>query len=283
MTIASKISRISELTDNIKRKLRGWSRLTTPGPGLPDIQGLEDCWTAINNISGTQFITNTNVVHVIANGKVDAQVSDPNLIPSKIVSGETILGVTGTGGGTPVHLNTDLLTINYGTADSIDKTTMANDVNLDYFTGVKLEIYPDSNSSKTLRPENIKDGVTILGVQGTYSFPTDTRNPTVTVVDSRTMTIPVDFNNIQELVCLYVELRQNSSTANNVVVSISQQKYVNGSWVSSLRYVDNAGIYCVGLFAYSISNGILTITLDSNSVFTFNTNATYYCYYTYIV
>ncbi len=168
MSIASKLTTLNTLVNNIKAKLRAWNRLPTPGQGQSDPHGLEDCWTAINNISGTQYITNTNVVHVVANGKVDAQVSDANLIPSNIVSGKTILGITGTGGGTPSHLNTDLLTINYGTADSIDKTTMAYDVNLDYFTGVKLEIYPNSNPDKTLKPENIKYGTTILGVEGKY-------------------------------------------------------------------------------------------------------------------
>lgn len=168
MSIASKLTTLNTITNNIKHKLRSWNLMPTPSAGSPDPYGLEDCSTILDQISGTKTISNTLPVDVIGSKKRYAQVSDPNLSPENIVSGKTILGITGTGGGTPSHLNTDLLTINYGTADSIDKTTMAYEVNLDYFTGVKLEIYPNSNPDKTLKPENIKYGTTILGVEGKY-------------------------------------------------------------------------------------------------------------------
>lgn len=292
MSIASKLTTLNTLVNNIKAKLRSWSRLPTPA-GVDD-QGLEDCWDAINNISGTQSITNTNVVHVVANGKVDAQVSDANLIPSNIVSGVTILGVTGTGGGAPSHLNTDLLTINYGTADSIDKTTMASDVNLDYFTGVKLEVYPDSNPNKTLKPENIRDGVTILGVQGTFGSGFEHVSNSVILVNAPTNSKTISFNigrlpglsndgiiyfnffaynpnpydvslDIHDVVCGYGAIEMNGSSGSGDFYC-TELVNTNCIDVVSSEFNPNTATY---------SGSTITLTLNQNTSSTFNTG--YWC------
>lgn len=167
MSIASKISTLSTLTNNIKAKLRSWGLLPTPAG--TDTQGLDDCYNALNAIHGTQIITGTGQVNVLGNGKQYAQVSDPDLIPENIVSGKTILGVAGTA-GQATNIDYDELYIAYGSEKTIEGVYRPDDYGCDYFSEVTLEELPNSNAGKTLLPKNIKKGVTILGVNGDLDF-----------------------------------------------------------------------------------------------------------------
>ncbi len=194
MSIASKLTTLNTLVNNIKAKLRAWNLMPVPS-GSVDPYGLEDCYTTLNQIAGTQTINSTSQIDVLGNKKRYAQVSDPYLSPENIVNGVTILGVTGTGGGSPPHITSGPCDIEYGSADSIEEVYYPSDAGYDYFNSVDLSEMSDSNPNKTLKSENIKYGTTILGVEGKYGQgSTNIYNNEYTEQGSGTMLSSISFD-----------------------------------------------------------------------------------------
>ena len=175
MSVATQISRLQGLRDRIKAKLSSLGI----GSGVTD---LEDCTDAIESIGGTQLITDTTTVDVA--GKQYARVDDANLSPSNIVSGVSILGVTGTANVQPPQANLTTGTFLYGMAAA--PSTLTPPSGYDGFS----QVTPTIGFNPTLLPANIKDGVTIMGVTGTL----DAWNVYTLTVNSTTDTIEIPFD-----------------------------------------------------------------------------------------
>lgn len=165
MSVASQISRITNLRDRIRGKLITLGLLQGQGGGggggQRSANDLEDCTDAIEGIGGTQYIINTQQVNVVGNGKQYAQVQDSNLIPSNIASGVTILGVTGTHSGQTPSQVVSGGTYPYGQAAA---PAIVYPIQGEVFGSVAPELV----QNPVLIPSNIKSGVTIMGVTGNY-------------------------------------------------------------------------------------------------------------------
>lgn len=134
---------------------------------------LSDCTTAVESIDGTQYVTDASTTYNVA-AKQYAKVDERNLIPSNIVRGVSILGVVGTavpGGGSGNLTTTALL---YGGAAAPNDLYPPS--GYDGFSRVAVEL---TDASRVLTPYNVKSGVTIMGVTGTYETPTETASPTL--------------------------------------------------------------------------------------------------------
>lgn len=174
MSIATQIARIIGLRNRIRNKLGAGEhedgfRLIEFDPNnsnMPNSEKpkLQDCADALETIQGTQYVTDTNTIDVT--NKHYAQINDPNLIPTNIKNGVKIFGVMGTyDQQTPTisyDPNNDLL---YGSPE-IPANFTPDFGQYQAFSSVDPTLV--NNSIRTLKPENIKEGVTIMGVQGTY-------------------------------------------------------------------------------------------------------------------
>ena len=165
MSIASAISRITALRDRLVTRLSAWGNSPTD---------LEDCVDVIEGISGTQNITSTASVDVLGNGKRYAQVNDANLIPKNIIQNVTILGVTGTAPNSPTTGVMTNVTLFYG--GEYPPSVLVPPSGYDGFDRVVPEL---TDASPVLVPSNIKGGVTVMGVTGTYQTPTESKSPTL--------------------------------------------------------------------------------------------------------
>lgn len=270
--ISTQIERITNLRNRIRTKLLNLGLISaSPRSGDND---LEDCTDAIEGISGTKQINRT-ILYDVA-GFQYAQVNEPNLVTQNIAEGVTILGVTGShSGSTPPQLTQSKEMLLGG---PVAPSTVYPD------SGYLLsEVYPSMVAQPTLIPENIKSGVTIMGVLGSYSIPTETNDTTVTVVNPRTMVMPVDFNNTTDLVCLNVDLNPDTLIDANKVFCVVSKRIQNNALYHGARYFDGSGRYQYAIASPSVSNGTLTIELPSNSAYTFVEGADKYnCYYTYM-
>lgn len=184
MSIASQITRITNLRNNIKAKLIRLGLLQEsvgPEPTRSITVGddLAACNTAIQSINETTpcWITDTQQTNV-AEYKY-AQVRDSDLIQSNIKDGVTILGVTGTyqgSGGTQMDVGDGYYVYGgSGLPQSIrasspiynpDGSTPYSGSSYDGFSVVTPVLDPNA----TLIASNIKNGVTIEGVMGTYPY-----------------------------------------------------------------------------------------------------------------
>lgn len=154
MSIATQITRLQGLRDRIKAKLSALGI----GSSLSD---LKDCTEAIEGIGGTQVITDTSTVDVA--GKQYARVEDAYLVPGNIVSGVSILGVTGTASVSPPTASLTTGIFSYG--GEAAPSTLVPPTGYDGFSRVVTQL---TDALPMLVAGNIKSGVTIMGVAGTY-------------------------------------------------------------------------------------------------------------------
>lgn len=158
MTIASEISRITGLRNRIRTKLVSLGLLQGGDRALNDLAA---CTTAIEGIGGTKNMTNTATQDVA--GYQYAKVSDSNLIPGNIVSGVSILGVVGTASVSPPAARLQERTVLYGGENA--PNTLVPSSGYDGISKVNFEL---TDASPKLVSSNIRNGVKIMGVTGTY-------------------------------------------------------------------------------------------------------------------
>lgn len=164
MSIATEITRITGLRNRIRLKLISLGLMSAqPRSGDND---LEDCADVIDGIGGTQAITSKFVLYNVA-GKQHAQIQDAQLIAQNIAEGVTILGVTGTHSGNTPTVTHETGEFKFGTPTDPDNQLIIPQ-NADYLDGVLLTKATNAEGL-TLKPENIKNGIQIMGVQGTYT------------------------------------------------------------------------------------------------------------------
>lgn len=157
MSIATQLSRILGLRNRISTKLVSLGLVSAQADGNP----LADCTTAIESIGGTKNMTNTATQDVA--GYQYAKVSDSNLIPGNIVSGVSILGVVGTASVSPPAARLQERTVLYGGENAPD--TLVPSSGYDGISKVNFEL---TDANPTLVAANIRNGVKIMGVTGTY-------------------------------------------------------------------------------------------------------------------
>lgn len=176
MSVSSEITRIEGLRDRLKTKLKALGLLSegsiTKGDSEKGDSGKEDldrgdvvvtgkdlsaCVAAVDNISGSKPITGTAQVDVA--GYQYAQVRDANLRAANIAKGVKILGITGTHSGTTPNQNVKSGTYLYGQREA-PAIIYPPDGYLFY------AMAPQLAANTPLVPENIKEGVQIMGVTG---------------------------------------------------------------------------------------------------------------------
>ena len=173
MSIASEITRI---TGNIAD---AYDAANSKGATMPVIQDSDNLEATIATISGggssavisaitvtpstsSQTITASSGVDGYSPITVDAVTSaiDSSIVASNIKSGATILGVV----GNVVELNGESVTVNPTTSQQIITPTSPYNA----ITSATVEAVTSSIDSN-IQPENIKNGISILGVVGSYS------------------------------------------------------------------------------------------------------------------
>lgn len=176
MSVSSEITRIEGLRDRLKTKLKALGLLSegsiTKGDSGKGDSGKEDldrgdvvvtgkdlsaCAAAMDNISGSKAITGTAQVDVA--GYQYAQVRDANLRAANIAEGVKILGITGTHSGATPNQNVVGGTYLYGQKEA-PAIIYPPDGYLFY------AMAPQLAANTPLVPENIKEGVQIMGVTG---------------------------------------------------------------------------------------------------------------------
>lgn len=158
MTIASEISRITGLRNRIRTKLVSLGLLQGGDRALNDLAA---CTTAIEGIGGTQNITTLNTYDVAAKDK--AKVVDSNLVPGNIVSGVSILGVVGTASVSPPAARLQERTVLYGGENAPNTLVPSSG-----YDGISKVNFERTDANPTLVAANIRNGVKIMGVTGTY-------------------------------------------------------------------------------------------------------------------
>lgn len=158
MTIASEISRITGLRNRIRTKLVSLGLLQGSDRALNDLAA---CTTAIEGIGGTQNITTLNTYDVAAKDK--AKVVDSNIVPGNIVSGVSILGVVGTASVSPPAARLQERTVLYGGENAPDTLVPSSG-----YDGISKVNFERTDANPTLVAANIRNGVKIMGVTGTY-------------------------------------------------------------------------------------------------------------------
>lgn len=158
MTIASEISRITGLRNRIRTKLVSIGLLQGGDRALNDLAA---CTTAIEGIGGTQNITTLNTYDVAAKDK--AKVVDSNLVPGNIVSGVSILGVVGTASVSPPAARLQERTVLYGGENAPNTLVPSSG-----YDGISKVNFERTDANPTLVAANIRNGVKIMGVTGTY-------------------------------------------------------------------------------------------------------------------
>ena len=195
------------------------TNITTNGTQTFDVVGYANNEVTVNvqpNLETANVTPSTSPQTIVPTGNVDGydriNVSavtgaiDPNITPSNIKDGVTILGVTGEFGPTP-----DLGTLNVTPSTSAQTITPSG---LDGWD--EVDVAPvSSNIDANIQAGNIKDGVTILGVTGTLQegiTPTGTlniiNNGTYNVTNYASVFINVASGNFDEL--CFTALQSNS-------------------------------------------------------------------------
>lgn len=160
MSISSEIIRIKGLRTDIRTKLIDMGLLPSGS-----VAKLADCTEIFENMYGTtQDITTHNSYINVAN-KHYAKINDPNLVPSNIKSGVRIFGVRGTYSNNSPSLSYDPNNTYYYGAPGAPTEKLPNG-SYDGFSSFRF----DASSGSNLTANNIKEGVTIMGVQGTMGY-----------------------------------------------------------------------------------------------------------------
>lgn len=169
MSIANQISRIKQLRNTMASKL--WElRITEDTDTDTSTLTLQECKDVIDTMGGTLLLDTTDTTNVAKYKYV--QVNDPNLTADNIKKDVSILGVLGTyDNSTPVIQLDSTLNIVYGLReppeDIYNPATGKNG-----FPAITFAKPADGCTNMTLRPENIKKDVSILGIRGTYCYNT---------------------------------------------------------------------------------------------------------------
>lgn len=169
MSIATAISRLLSLRNRLR------SKINSLGIDSDTQLDLDDCVGAVERIGGTQEITQASVQYNVAD-KQYARVTDSNLVPGNIVSGVSILGVAGTASVSPPSARLTQGVAIYGNEDV--PASMYPPNGYDGFSSVVFR-QDDIVGNRMLVSTNIKSGVRIMGVNGTYETPTETKAPTL--------------------------------------------------------------------------------------------------------
>lgn len=174
MSIATAISRLIALRNRLRTKINSL------GIDSDTQLDLDDCVGAVERIGGTQEITQASVQYNVAD-KQYARVTDSNLVPGNIVSGVSILGVAGTASVSPPSARLTQGVAIYGNEDV--PASMYPPNGYDGFSSVVFR-QDDIVGNRMLVSTNIRSGVRIMGVNGTYETPTETKAPTLAELDT---------------------------------------------------------------------------------------------------
>ena len=159
------------------------------------IAGVEGTYTG--TFSGTKELTNLTTYDV--SGFKYAKVVDANLIASNIREGVQILGLTGTYIGADYTLQSKTIAADF----SAGSMNIQPDSGYNYLTSVTV------SKPSTLVASNIKEGVSVAGITGTYK---GTFAGTATITD----TSKVDVSGKQ-----YAQVVDNNLTASNIKEGVS--------------------------------------------------------------
>ena len=163
MTISSEIIRLKGLRTRIRNKMSSFGLLES-GDTESD---LERCTQTFEAMYGT---TQNITVH---NSSVDvthshyAQIYDPDLVPSNIKTGVTVFGVRGTYDAVVPDVSYDPnKTVYYGHPGSPTRKIPSGTYTA--FQNINFDL----STNRTLRKENVKEGVRIMGVDGSLNYNT---------------------------------------------------------------------------------------------------------------
>lgn len=340
MSIASEITRLQGLKSRIRTKLMSLGLVNS------STASLSDCTTAVEGITGTQAITDASTQYNVA-GKQYAQVSSNTLVPSNIVSGVNILGVVGTAAVNPPSANLQAGAVYYGGANA--PASLYPSSGYDGFSHVTVELtdanrmltagnvrsgvtimgvtgtYETTTEAKaptlaelktagvtdhsvTITPStsgrhlsqvtvpritsdidsnivasNIKSGVSILGVSGTYKGSLGYGNPSVTLNSIRNLSFPVEFSNGNQIVYFAVEHDTGQSLYAGEVLYVRGHRIADNMFSYGAMYLGtNSSQVVIGTCSISVSNGVCSVSLPSGSDYTFVLTHSYFCRYCYI-
>jgi len=274
MSVYSEIVRLTNLRNRIRNKLINLGLMSASQRASDN--DLFDCTEAIEDIGGTQSITTTQQYDVA--GKQYAQVSDPNLISQNIANGVTILGVMGTHSGSTPPTPTQTKSMYLG-------GTTAPDVIYPDSGYMLSAVYPAMSVNPTLIPENIKSGVTIQGVTGTYGTTIDYAVSVVQVMSNREMHAFLTCNDISQLIFLDINWVSGTVYTSGKVINVRYNHYDSIYYGTGAIYLDGSSskIERETISWVLSSNGLLTVTLPVSSTCTFAGTDSYYCVYGYTV
>ncbi len=168
MSIADQITRIKQLRNNIASKL--WELRITEGTETDtSTLNLQECKDVIDTMGGTLYLNNTNTTNVAKYEYVE--IDDINLKARNIKKDVSILGIRGLyDNAVPIPVYDSTCNIIYGLKQPPENYNPAP--GKDAFPAITYTKPDDTCTNMTLRPENIKYGVRILGVDGTYNWNT---------------------------------------------------------------------------------------------------------------
>lgn len=160
MSISREILRLKGLRTDIRTKLINMGLLPSDSTAR-----LAECTEIFENMYGTtQDITRHNYYMVVAD-KHYAKIDASNLVPSNIKSGVKIFGVTGTYSNNSPALSYDPNNKYYYGAPGAPADMLPSGT-YDGFSSFTFDVSSGSN----LIADNIKEGVTIMGVPGNMSY-----------------------------------------------------------------------------------------------------------------
>lgn len=255
MSVASEISRIQGLRNRIRTKLINIGIMTpeylaSGGGGIRDTtptNDLFDCTEAIEDIDELNpiMLSTTNVTNVAAYkyAQVDATAFQPSgPLPSDLCSKVAYLGANGIESTSPT---------NYASLGDVTPPQGYNGMRV-----VTLKIDTD-----VIKAENIRSGVSILGVNGTLSFGLSYGQKYAGSASSGSNTLTVSnvpFSSIYQLAYVAVSLYDINSQSNTKLVSIVA--FTVGSGLGFVAHMNNDNVPVNYGFSFSVSNGNLVIT-----------------------
>lgn len=290
MSISSEITRIEGLRDRLKTKLKALGLLSegsiTKGDSEKGDSGKEDldrgdvvvtgkdlsaCAAAVDNISGNKAITSTAQVDVA--GYQYAQVRDANLRATNIAKGVKILGITGTHSGTTPNQIGIGGTYIYGQKEAPAMIYPPDG----YLFGVMA---PQLAENTPLVPENIKEGVQIMGVTRTLKQGYQYANMAVTMAgNSYGITLsPVPFRSISKIKEIHINIKEtylpNGCNYKNHIIFMRSKRVEPPSTIIFDGILRSAwafySIQCTTKIIIGNSSPMLNILLSPNESFSFH-------------